>query len=91
MTALKVCDQMAITFPCFIFLHSDLVLLLQTSVLSEFGMTSIICVLKITLKAFEDLSLYSIYYWYMWFLKEKLIQYMWFLGKKFIGYYYFKF
>lgn len=28
----------------------------QTSVLSEFGMTSIICVLKkITLKAFEDL------------------------------------
>lgn len=59
----KVCDQMAITFPCFHFLLWSCAFV-QTSVLSEFGMTNIICVLKkITLKAFEDLVIILYMYW----------------------------
>ena len=59
----KVCDQMAIMFPCFHFLLWPGAFV-QTSVLSEFDMTSIICILKkTTLKAFDDLFIILNMYW----------------------------
>ena len=72
----KVYDKMVITLPRFPFLLSPSAFFL-TSILSEFDMTNIICVLKpkkIILKAFEDL-LIILSYRIPW-KKKQIIEYI---------------